>query len=313
MTLSGFIRSSILAIALGAATSAALAAAAVAVGDGNYTHTSRDYDNIAAASAAALKGCAEEVANCKILITSAGPGAIALAKADNGMFASAQPTPEAAQKAALAGCRKSYKNCKFTALYWEEGATWAAWGYAKDPAGNLASTFFTYEADSEAGAKEEAIQGCEKRQTGDKPYKCEASTRQGDWAYVEVTSPSHHTVQLDATLNGALASGMSTCKAQSRPGDVCKATAKFFNQGGRKAPASFARLASLTETARQARQAQRREVTTHAVQNLSCTNNCMNGSCVRTFPNGRTEHWQAPRVFDPFTNDWKWDTSSCGG
>jgi hypothetical protein len=46
---------------------------------------------------------------------------------------------------------------------------------------------------------------------------------------------------------------------------------------------------------------------------MSCTNNCVNGSCVRTFPNGRKERWQAPRTYDPFSGDWKWDTNSCGG
>ena len=317
MRLSGLIRSTIFAVALGASASSAFAAAAVAVGDGNFTYTSRNYDNVDEASAAALKGCAEDAGNCKILITTAGPGAIALAKGDDGMFASAESTPEAARKAALAGCRKSYKNCKFTALYWEEGGTWSAWGYGKDKAGNIASTFFTYAADSETEAKAQAIQGCEKRQTSDTPYQCEARARQGDWAYVEVTSPSYFTVQLDATLKAALAAGMRFCKEKSKPGDVCKATAQFFNQGSRKAPAAFAKLASLTEMAResgqQRRQERRQQVNTHAIQNQTCTNHCMNGSCVRTFPNGRTEHWQAPRVFDPLINDWKWETSSCGG
>lgn len=45
---------------------------------------------------------------------------------------------------------------------------------------------------------------------------------------------------------------------------------------------------------------------------VSCTNNCVNGACVRTFPNGRKENWQAPRVYDPLKNDWTWDTNSCG-
>ena len=44
----------------------------------------------------------------------------------------------------------------------------------------------------------------------------------------------------------------------------------------------------------------------------SCQNSCINGDCVRTFPDGKTERWQAPQVFDPFTSSFKWDTSSCG-
>jgi hypothetical protein len=46
---------------------------------------------------------------------------------------------------------------------------------------------------------------------------------------------------------------------------------------------------------------------------LSCRNQCTNGSCLRTFPDGKTERWQAPRTFDAMSGDWKWDTSSCGG
>lgn len=46
---------------------------------------------------------------------------------------------------------------------------------------------------------------------------------------------------------------------------------------------------------------------------VSCTNDCFNGSCVRTFPNGRKERWQAPRKFNPISGDWEWDVNSCGG
>ena len=45
---------------------------------------------------------------------------------------------------------------------------------------------------------------------------------------------------------------------------------------------------------------------------VRCSNVCTNGNCVRTFENGRKERWQAPRVYDPFKNDWTWDTDSCG-
>ena len=48
------------------------------------------------------------------------------------------------------------------------------------------------------------------------------------------------------------------------------------------------------------------------VNRVTCTNQCFNGDCIRTFPDGRKERWQAPRVFDPFSRDWKWDTNSCG-
>lgn len=52
-----------------------------------------------------------------------------------------------------------------------------------------------------------------------------------------------------------------------------------------------------------------------SLRSVTCRNECFNGACTRTFSDGRRERWQAPRVFDPFTNDWKWDTTTnaCGG
>ena len=54
--------------------------------------------------------------------------------------------------------------------------------------------------------------------------------------------------------------------------------------------------------------------TTHQVNRTSCTNDCTNGSCVRTFSDGTKEKWQAPRSFDPINQNWGWDTSTnaCG-
>lgn len=54
--------------------------------------------------------------------------------------------------------------------------------------------------------------------------------------------------------------------------------------------------------------------TTRQTNKTSCTNECFNGSCLRKFPDGTTERWQAPRKFDPFSQNWGWDTSTnaCG-
>lgn len=47
--------------------------------------------------------------------------------------------------------------------------------------------------------------------------------------------------------------------------------------------------------------------------NVTCTNHCTNGDCIRTFPDGRKERWRAPRVYDPISGNWTWETNSCGG
>jgi len=311
MTLLHIIRSSLVAALLGGAASTALAAAAVAVGDGNYTFTVTDDSSLDAAEASALEECGKRARNCEILITRSPAGAIALAKGDGGMFASTNEVPEKARDKAMADCRKHYKNCKFSALYWETGGYWAAWAHAKNEQGELATSDFSYEFASEAGARADAMEQCIKRQGG-KPRNCEVKTHFGDWGYAVAGSASYTAVQLDASLDAAIAGAMAACKASSTPGDTCKVTVKGFNPGSRKAPASFEKVASLSELARAARTPVR-QVNTRAVRSLSCTNHCVNGSCTRSFPDGRTEKWQAPRVFDPFTNDWKWDTSSCGG
>lgn len=50
------------------------------------------------------------------------------------------------------------------------------------------------------------------------------------------------------------------------------------------------------------------------VRRVTCQNKCVNGSCIRTFSDGRTEHWQAPQAFNPITQQFEWDvtTNACG-
>lgn len=56
------------------------------------------------------------------------------------------------------------------------------------------------------------------------------------------------------------------------------------------------------------------EVSQSTQQNsVSCSNQCVNGNCLRTFSDGRQERWQAPRKYNPLSGDWEWETNSCGG
>lgn len=305
------IRSSLFAALLGGAASTAFGAAAVAVGDDNYTYTVTNAASLDEAKAEALEECGKRVNNCKILTSRTVPGAIALAKGDDGMFSATDDTPEKARARAMADCRKNYKNCRFTALYWESGGSWGAWAHAMDEKGLLVATQFSYNFGNEADARADALDECAKQQKG-KPVRCEVKTHFGEWGYAVAESASYASVRMEASMEAAVAAAMANCKEGAKPGETCKLTVKAFNRGMSNAPASFDKLAAQTEVARKAK-APARQVATRAVQALSCTNRCVNGSCVRTFADGRTEKWQAPRVFDPFTNDWKWNTSSCGG
>lgn len=49
----------------------------------------------------------------------------------------------------------------------------------------------------------------------------------------------------------------------------------------------------------------------NSTQTNSCQVNCVNGDCVRRWPNGKSERFQAPRKFNPFNSQWEWDTSGC--
>lgn len=316
MTFLHLIRSSIAAALLGGAASTAVAAAAVAVGDGNYTYTVTDDVSLAAAKASALEECSKRVDNCRILVSTVTPGAIALAKGKGGMSAWIEDTPEQARANAIAACRKKYKDCKFSALYWEQGGAWAAWASApSDEPGVFAAYHLSVHFPSEQEAVADALAQCNK-QLPDQARKCEVKSRFGDTALVVANSASYSALNLQFSLAKALAGAMEKCKAQSKPGEACKVSEQVVNFGRHPAPTSFAKVASSSElareTARQARPAPR-QAATRTVRSLTCSNRCVNGSCVRTFPDGRSERWQAPRVFDPFTNDWKWDTSSCGG
>lgn len=47
----------------------------------------------------------------------------------------------------------------------------------------------------------------------------------------------------------------------------------------------------------------------------TCSNQCTNGDCVRTLPNGKKERWQAPQNYNALSGEWEWDisTNACGG
>ncbi|WP_296951767.1 DUF4189 domain-containing protein [uncultured Massilia sp.] len=307
-----------LGLFLGAATLPAMAAAAFAMGDNNYTHMVTEAASLAEARELALQGCAKQDTHCRIGLETVLPMAFALAKGDDGMTAQTDPSPEAARDKALASCRKKYKNCKFTALYWEPGGTWAAWAVAKNPQGDTAATAFVYEGASAESVRKDALEACRARQAGKTVHDCKVNVQWGDWAYVRVVSPRNAFTELDERMDKALAKALANCKADLASGEACKVEEQLFNAGTRQAPASFARLVAQTEVGREAARAPKAaraapRVQSRNVQQLTCRNQCVNGSCVRTFPDGRSETWQAPRVFDPLSNDWKWDTNRCGG
>jgi hypothetical protein len=44
---------------------------------------------------------------------------------------------------------------------------------------------------------------------------------------------------------------------------------------------------------------------------VSCNTQCINADCRRTYDDGRHVRFQAKRVYDALSGDWKWDSGSC--
>jgi hypothetical protein len=44
---------------------------------------------------------------------------------------------------------------------------------------------------------------------------------------------------------------------------------------------------------------------------VSCNTSCENASCLRTYDSGKKVRFQAKQVFDPFTNELKFDSGTC--
>jgi len=319
--------SSFLAFVFNSSSNSAHAAAALAGGSTNYTHASTNKDSIAEAEKKALANCAENSPGCKIMISFTGAGALAIAKGSNGRFAVADKDPKIAAKMAVKACTKEYKNCKLTAIYWESGDRWASFARALKPNDkNAMATYFSYDNDSRPEAEAAALVGCNNNlktiivsKPSAKGAVCSIdNTFAGAGFHVQASSAESE--QTWTATSDSLAksreSVITACKISLGTAATCKTTAEYSNPSTALAPSSFAAVYATTEVSIANRNT---EITTrhentiaHEKNVVSCTNQCTNGSCLRTFSNGRSERWQAPRVFDPIASDWKWETASCG-
>ena len=302
---------SLLSLVLAGTTGSARAAAAVAKASNGHTYTVTEGRDVEETKREALAGCRERGEDCQLMVWGSKPAAIAIAKSPGRTTVVMRDTPELARTAAMKECRKQSKDCAFMALYWEPGGEWLAWATAEDAKGNLVSQFYAYGYEREAEARQVALDGCA-ADLKDAAAKCAVQTNWGAWTRVAVSSSSYTSYQLERSRSEAEKVAMARCREHSAPGDACKIIRVTENAGPRPQPATFDKVFAQTALARE-RAAQSRPSAPPRGRTLSCTNRCVNGSCVRTFANGHTERWEAPRVLDPFTNNWKWDTSSCGG
>ena len=302
---------SLLSLALAGGAGSALAAVAVAKASNGHTFTVTEGKDLEETKQEALAGCRERGPDCKLMVWGSNAAAVAIAKSSGHTAVVLHDTPAGARDAAMKLCRKKAKDCSFTALYWEPGGEWLAWASAKDANGDLLSQFFAYGYASEAEARQVALDGCAAK-LKDAAAACQVMTRWGAWTRVTAASPSHTAYQVETDRAHAEKLALARCREGTPSSETCKIVRTEQNAGPGPKPASFDKVFAQTALAKE-RAAQSRPSAPPRGRTLSCTNRCVNGSCVRTFANGHTERWEAPRVLDPFTNNWKWDTSSCGG
>lgn len=260
----------------------------------------------------ALAGCMSLGGeSCKVAYEVEGNNTIAVSRADYGMYFSGRTDPDMAISDSLAGCRKSYKNCRSENLYWIPLHRYAAYAGGIDAEG-IRQPFFAYNAGSEPEAEQVALNGCKKNGN----LNCVVENQYSKAiTYVYAAGNKSAFVSMHASPDSSKQIALEGCKKQHKeqPGS-CKVESVFQNEGPSVAPKNFQAAYKKTFAWKQenVRGIATNASTSRQDNRLTCHNQCVNGDCVRTFPGGRQERWQAPRVYDPLSGDWKWETGSCG-
>jgi len=297
-----------LGAALALCASQAFAWMALAYGDDNYTFIS--YNNASADEAreTALKGCSKHTSGCRINWVGNG-GALVLAKGEHGYASASGADPIQASNQALAICRKRRPGCQVTQAVWDTGAgSWA--GVAK----SRGYTHVSVNNSSREEMERDAVASCTSE--GSAPCTLVEEYTRGEKA-VYVFADANDTSQLAVAPDekSARRLALRMCDQAKRPNEgACKVTEVFWN-GLSAEPASMKQVLALIQRGKAVQVPQRVISNTTSSNVLRCSNECYNGSCVRTFEDGRKERWQAPRKYDPFTQNWGWDTTTnaCGG
>lgn len=309
-------------LVLGVASVPATGAVAVAKGEHGYTYTVTEAIDNDKATEMAIQGCSQHDTNCQELVWQSKPGAVAIVRSAGGLVAAVvHEKPEVARAQALSDCKKHDTGCRFVEMHWEPGVRWYAGSIAKDKDGAVLSVYFSPDNATREIAEQDAIEHCnEAQRKKGRTEPCESTSGVGQVTFLlgSVTS-SDGKRSAPITFFGAggrtavMAQGLAEFQ-KNYPGARIKLDNVVENPGPQPEPKNYKAVVALVEQPMAQDAARRVRAVNRSVDSTSCTNDCTNGSCLRRFPNGRTERWEAPRVFDPSTNNWKWDTitNACG-
>jgi hypothetical protein len=240
-----------------------------------------------------------------------------VAKGEGGLGYASNPDPDKAVAQALQGCREGARNCQVMQAVWDGGVYWAAVAMSE------VNSYVRVNASSREDAEADALAGC--RKASPNPAACEVKpnmTSNAQSHYARASSATRVGIGRAATVERAKSLALESCAENTPAADRCTVERVDLNDTAAPAPKKMARLKALAERnlaaavaeSQPAPRAQPTVVSTRSNNVLRCTNQCFNGSCIRTFEGGRQERWQAPRKFDPFTGNWGWDTTTnaCG-
>lgn len=277
---------------------------AIAYGENGHIHLENEGYSKEYTEKGAIQACNEYDENCSIILSGPGENFFAVVRYDGGVWAAYDKVLKTAEKIALDRCNKEKKkNCRVSQVTW-------------DGLGNI----FSLSTDGERDfggfsyltekANELSLQNCKKESKS--PDKCKFKSISD--GFISVSNSEKTGLSGWSSDSDPESSKKNSIKYCGQ--DDCKVIVHFKSGEIKPAPKELAIRVSELEKKEKAEKLklEKKQGPLKNVGRITCTNQCINGSCVRTFADGRKEKWTAPRVFNPLTNTWDWDinTNACG-
>lgn len=265
----------IVSLAMCAAYSQAGAWTAVAhSSDNGATFTQHNTSSAIEANQKALEGCSKMGMNCVLVgDAEAGPGAMIIAKGDNGMSRVFNRDIDKGVQDVKQLCAKKYKNCRVVSATWDKGPTWASVALGDD------AFYVTYNASSQEKAAQDAIKQCEHKVS--KTGSCKTVRLFDDTGWIAIAkSKSYFGISANISRDAALKEAKGECAKSTAQGDACSKIEEVKNIGLEEEPAAFKKLLAQIEPKKK----------TEAVR---YTESCNNADCTRKFSDGRLVRYTA--------------------
>lgn len=274
---------------------------ASAISENDYVFTQFDSPDPENALGLAIEAC-ERNSNSKCIkfVNVVRKTATVIVKSeDESTYLISNQDPMKAANQSLKNCKVGEKiGCRVASVNWDSGSTWAALAMGND------NYHYIYNVETEQSATKDALKACEEIVTEKNSCNAIKSFIVNRRAYF-ATANSKTTTHFGISDEKSVAENMAIegCRKETTDSSPCHILNVVLNDGPTPPPASYKQVEAMAKIDPPPK-ARPTGPTTTSINRLSYTNNCINGSCVREFPNGRTERWQEPRVMNPLTQNW---------